>query len=136
MTNTLKYDNYFDTGSVNVGDQRWNYQAFQGLIMVVAGLIITTEAMVAELPAKEGAAPAGGMGDMVCTCLYKDDVFPIIRFQTHDVSREVAGDNPLGLPFREYPGSPMPSLPNRRSEADWGGDVLKRYVSFYLRSSF
>ncbi|HEV57841.1 MAG TPA: chaperonin GroEL, partial [Phycisphaerales bacterium] len=30
----------------------------------VAGLIITTEAMVAELPKQEGAAPAGGMGDM------------------------------------------------------------------------
>ena len=31
----------------------------------VAGLLITTEAMVADLPAKEGAgAPAGGMGDM------------------------------------------------------------------------
>jgi hypothetical protein len=33
VTNTLKYDNYFETGSVNVGDQRWNYQAFQGLII-------------------------------------------------------------------------------------------------------
>ena len=30
----------------------------------VAGLLITTEAMVAEKPAKEGAAPAGGMPDM------------------------------------------------------------------------
>ena len=30
----------------------------------VAGLIITTEAMVAELPKDEPAAPAGGMGDM------------------------------------------------------------------------
>jgi chaperonin GroEL len=32
----------------------------------VAGLLITTEAMVAELPKKEAAPamPAGGMGDM------------------------------------------------------------------------
>ncbi|MGB0661955.1 MAG: chaperonin GroEL [Mangrovicoccus sp.] len=30
----------------------------------VAGLLITTEAMVADRPAKEGAAPAGGMPDM------------------------------------------------------------------------
>ncbi|MQQ07996.1 chaperonin GroEL [Epibacterium sp. SM1979] len=30
----------------------------------VAGLLITTEAMVADKPAKEGAAPAGGMPDM------------------------------------------------------------------------
>jgi chaperonin GroEL len=29
----------------------------------IAGLLITTEAMVADLPAKEGA-PAGGMPDM------------------------------------------------------------------------
>ncbi|UAB87786.1 chaperonin GroEL [Ruegeria sp. SCSIO 43209] len=30
----------------------------------VAGLLVTTEAMVADKPAKEGAAPAGGMPDM------------------------------------------------------------------------
>ncbi|WP_171120235.1 MULTISPECIES: chaperonin GroEL [unclassified Ruegeria] len=30
----------------------------------VAGLLVTTEAMVADRPAKEGAAPAGGMPDM------------------------------------------------------------------------
>jgi len=30
----------------------------------VSGLIITTEAMVAELPKKDAPAPAGGMGDM------------------------------------------------------------------------
>ncbi len=30
----------------------------------IAGLLITTEAMVADAPAKEGAAPAGGMPDM------------------------------------------------------------------------
>ncbi|MEO0921846.1 MAG: chaperonin GroEL, partial [Pseudomonadota bacterium] len=30
----------------------------------IAGLLITTEAMVADKPAKEGAAPAGGMPDM------------------------------------------------------------------------
>jgi chaperonin GroEL len=30
----------------------------------VAGLLITTEAMIAELPKKEGAAGGGGMPDM------------------------------------------------------------------------
>ena len=30
----------------------------------IAGLLITTEAMVADKPAKEGAAPGGGMPDM------------------------------------------------------------------------
>lgn len=43
-------------------------------------------------------------GDMVVTCLYKDDVFPIIRFNTHDVTEEVHGASPLGLPFRRILG--------------------------------
>ena len=71
-----------------------------------SGLHIMEDAQYLELLDVDTGAPAepGGMGDMVCTCLYKDDVFPIIRFQTHDVSREVAGDNPLGLPFRRLEG--------------------------------
>jgi hypothetical protein len=28
-----KYSNYFETGETNPGDQRWNFQAFQGLIV-------------------------------------------------------------------------------------------------------
>jgi phenylacetate-CoA ligase len=46
----------------------------------------------------------GTLGDMVCTCLFKDDIFPIIRFNTHDVTEEVAGENPLGVPFRRIRG--------------------------------
>ena len=34
----------------------------------------------------------GEPGDMVCTCLFKDDIFPIIRFNTHDVTEEIIGD--------------------------------------------
>jgi phenylacetate-CoA ligase len=41
---------------------------------------------------------------MICTCLFKDDIFPIIRFNTHDVTEEVAGDSPLGIPFRRIRG--------------------------------
>ena len=48
--------------------------------------------------------PEGTLGDMVCTCLFKDDIFPIIRFNTHDVTEEVLGANPLGLPFRRIKG--------------------------------
>jgi phenylacetate-CoA ligase len=51
-----------------------------------------------------GAVEEGGLGDMVVTCLYKDDVFPIIRFNTHDVTCFLPGDNPLGLPFRRMTG--------------------------------
>jgi len=71
-----------------------------------SGLHILEDAQFLELLDVDTGAPveAGGMGDMVCTCLFKDDVFPIIRFQTHDVSREVVGDNPLGFPFRRLEG--------------------------------
>ena len=51
-----------------------------------------------------GAVADGDLGDMVVTCLYKDDVFPIIRFNTHDVTRILPGENPLGLPFRRMSG--------------------------------
>ena len=33
VNNTDKYESYFQSGQVNVGDLRWNYQAFQGLIL-------------------------------------------------------------------------------------------------------
>ena len=33
MIGTTKYDSYFETGQANPGDQRWNYQAFQGLLL-------------------------------------------------------------------------------------------------------
>ena len=33
VNGSVKYDSYFETGQANPGDQRWNYQAFQGLIL-------------------------------------------------------------------------------------------------------
>ncbi|MDJ1018533.1 MAG: hypothetical protein QNJ35_18655 [Paracoccaceae bacterium] len=71
-----------------------------------SGLHIQEDAQFLELLDVDTGDPAGpgDMGDMVCTCLFKDDVFPIIRFQTHDVSREIAGENPIGLPFRRLEG--------------------------------
>jgi len=33
VNNTDKYDAYYDSGSINVGDQRWNFQPFQGIIL-------------------------------------------------------------------------------------------------------
>ena len=41
---------------------------------------------------------------MVNTCLFKDDIFPIIRFNTNDVTHEVVGSSPMGLPFRRIIG--------------------------------
>ena len=48
--------------------------------------------------------PEGTLGDMICTCLFKDDIFPIIRFNPHDVTEEALGPNPLGIPFRHIRG--------------------------------
>jgi len=56
-----------------------------------------------DVDTNEPVAP-GEMGNLVCTCLYKDDVFPIIRFNSHDVTREVTGANPLGIPMRRMAG--------------------------------
>ena len=71
-----------------------------------SGLHILEDAQFLELLDVDTGDPIaeGSIGDMVCTCLFKDDVFPIIRFQTYDVSREVTGANPLGLPFRRLEG--------------------------------
>lgn len=70
------------------------------------GMHVLEDAQYLELLDVDGQGPVapGGAGDMVVTCLYKDDIFPIIRFNSHDVTREVAGDNPLGLPFRRIEG--------------------------------
>ncbi|MEO0680542.1 MAG: AMP-binding protein [Pseudomonadota bacterium] len=70
------------------------------------GLHVMEDAQWLELLDVETGAPApeGEIGDMVCTCLYKDDVFPIIRFNSHDVTRMKSGANPLGLPFRRIEG--------------------------------
>ena len=38
-----------------------------------------------------GAIAPGGTGDMVVTCLYKDDIAPCIRFNTHDITQERGG---------------------------------------------
>lgn len=38
ISGTARYESYFQTGQANPGDQRWNYQAFQGLILDGRGL--------------------------------------------------------------------------------------------------
>jgi len=46
----------------------------------------------------------GDQGDMVVTCLYKDDIYPIIRFNTHDVTKVKTDKSPLGLSFKRIEG--------------------------------
>ncbi len=71
-----------------------------------SGLHLLEDAHFIELLRVEDAQPAaaGESGDLVVTCLYKDDLYPIVRFNTHDVTRILPGENPLGLPFRRIEG--------------------------------
>jgi phenylacetate-CoA ligase len=49
-------------------------------------------------------APEDTSGDMVVTCLYKDDIYPIIRFNTHDVTKLRKGTSSLDLNFKRIEG--------------------------------
>jgi phenylacetate-CoA ligase len=70
------------------------------------GMYVMEDAHCLELVHPEtGALVADGEpGDMVCTCLFKDDIFPIIRFNTHDLTETVSGASALGLPFKRILG--------------------------------
>lgn len=71
-----------------------------------SGMHVFEDAQWLEITDPDSGAPVpeGTLGDMVCTCLFKDDIFPVIRFNTHDVTEEVTGPNPLGVPFRRIRG--------------------------------
>lgn len=70
------------------------------------GMHIMEDAQFVELLDIDTHQPVadGEVGDLVCTCLYKDDIYPVIRFQTQDLTRILPGDNALGLPFRRMAG--------------------------------
>ena len=52
-----------------------------------------------------GAPVADGQpGDMINTCLFKDDIYPIIRFNTHDVSSVCIDSAPSDLILRRIEG--------------------------------
>ena len=70
------------------------------------GLYVMEDAHYLEILDTEQGAPVaiGDAGDLVCTCLFKDDVYPIIRFNTHDVSAELTGTSSLGFGFRRIAG--------------------------------
>lgn len=71
-----------------------------------SGLYVHEDAQLLEILDIENGSPVadGEQGDMVCTCLFKDDVFPIIRFNTHDVSKFRTDSSPLGLQLRRIAG--------------------------------
>lgn len=71
-----------------------------------SGLYVHEDAQLLEILDIENGSPVadGEQGDMVCTCLFKDDVFPIIRFNTHDVSKFRTDSSSLGLQLRRIAG--------------------------------
>jgi phenylacetate-CoA ligase len=71
-----------------------------------AGLYVMEDAQYIELLDPETGAPVpdGAAGNLVVTCLYKDDVYPIIRFNTNDLTAFESGASPLGLNLRRIQG--------------------------------
>ena len=68
------------------------------------GLFVMEDAHYVEVLDSESGAPAaeGAPGDLVITSLFKDDVYPIVRFNTHDVSAWRGGA--AGLALRRIAG--------------------------------
>lgn len=57
------------------------------------GMYVWEDAQYLELLGVDTGQPVapGETGDMVVTCLYKDDIAPCIRFNTHDITHELGG---------------------------------------------
>lgn len=67
------------------------------------GLYLWEDAQYVEVLDVDTHTPAQ-RGNMVVTCLFKDDVYPIIRFNTCDVTEVLSLSNSLDLPFRRISG--------------------------------
>ncbi|MFZ4746314.1 MAG: phenylacetate--CoA ligase family protein [Sphingomonas sp.] len=63
------------------------------------GLYVWEDAQLLELLDVDTGAPLalGETGDMVVTCLFKDDIAPCIRFNTHDITHELSGRGELAF---------------------------------------
>lgn len=70
------------------------------------GLYVWEDAQYLELLDVESGVPVGTgeTGDMVVTTLFKDDIAPCIRFNTHDITHELTGANQTGMVFRRIAG--------------------------------
>ncbi|MBI2206026.1 MAG: AMP-binding protein [Candidatus Rokubacteria bacterium] len=71
-----------------------------------AGLYLMEDAHWVELLDPETGAPVddGMPGNLCVTSLFKDDVFPVVRFDTQDLAALVPGASPLGLGLRRIGG--------------------------------
>jgi phenylacetate-CoA ligase len=70
------------------------------------GLYVFEDAHVVEVCDIDTALPVpdGTPGDLIVTCLFKDDVYPIIRFNSHDVTQIRTGTSSLGYAFKRIEG--------------------------------
>ena len=70
------------------------------------GMYVWEDAQYLELLGVDDGKPvaAGETGDMVVTCLFKDDIAPCIRFNTHDITHELTGANDTGMVFKRIAG--------------------------------
>jgi phenylacetate-CoA ligase len=70
------------------------------------GLYVMEDAQYLEVADVDSGAPVpdGQPGDIVVTCLYKDDIYPIIRFNTHDVTQVLTTPSALGYSFKRIAG--------------------------------
>ena len=70
------------------------------------GLYMMEDAQYLEICDIDSGAPVarGDAGDVVVTCLFKHDLYPIIRFNTHDVTEEMEGQSSLGFNLRRIKG--------------------------------
>ncbi len=70
------------------------------------GLYVMEDAQYLEVADVDTGQPvADGLpGDMVVTCLYKDDIYPIVRFNTHDVTTVLTSTSSLGFTLKRIAG--------------------------------
>ena len=63
------------------------------------GMYVWEDAQYLELLDVESGRPVGHgeTGDMVVTCLFKDDIAPCIRFNTHDITHELDGHGEIAF---------------------------------------
>jgi phenylacetate-CoA ligase len=70
------------------------------------GMYVMEDAQFLEIIDRESGreVPAGEPGDMIVTSLYRDDIYPLIRFNTHDLSAWMPGASSLGFTLRRTAG--------------------------------
>jgi phenylacetate-CoA ligase len=71
-----------------------------------SGLYVMEDAHHVDVidPESHAVLPDGASGALCVTTLFKDDVFPVVRFNTNDLSAILRGASPAGLSLRRLAG--------------------------------